>query len=53
MERQGIVLFDVVEGCVYDIEFGQFEALARGEVEPIAQSFAGFLSWCMQRDPSG
>ncbi len=49
IEGQGITLLNRNTGEVYDIEYGQFEDLKEGKIEPIATSFNGFLEWCMEK----
>ncbi len=45
-EGQGIVLYHRKTHAVYDVPFGQFEALADGSLAPLASSFQDFLRWC-------
>ena len=49
VEGQGITLYKRATGQVFDVEFGQFEQLAGGELQPVAQSFGEFLRWCRGR----
>jgi hypothetical protein len=49
-EGQGIVLYDTASHAVFDVEFGQFDALADGALAPIAATFSEFLRWCMAQD---
>lgn len=46
IEGSGIVLYQKDTGFVFDVEFGQFEALQDGGLKPIANSFTGYLLWC-------
>ncbi|MDP9421736.1 MAG: hypothetical protein M3Q19_02690 [Pseudomonadota bacterium] len=52
IEGQGITLYDRRSGAVYDVEFGQFEALAAGRLEPLARSISEFIVWCAKHDVS-
>ena len=45
-EGDGIVLYDKRTGAVYDVTFGQFEALEAGELPSIGDTFEDFLRWC-------
>jgi len=49
VEGQGIVLYDRITQAVYDVEFGQFEQLADGSLDPIADTVGDFLRWCKAR----
>lgn len=49
-EGDGVTLYDRNAGAVYDVERGQFGALERGELKPIAKSFGDFLRWCKERE---
>jgi hypothetical protein len=49
IEGQGILLYNTNDGSILDVEYGQFEQLAAGKVEPLASSVTGYLRWCMQR----
>ena len=46
IEGQGITLFHKGTGTVFDVEYGQFEQLTAGVLQPIAQSFIEFLYLC-------
>ena len=48
-EGEGIVLYNRNTHAVYDVPFGQFDALARGSLAPLASSFQDFLRWCHGR----
>jgi len=50
IEGQGIVLYNRLSQAVFDVEFGQFDLLLKGELAPIATTFSGFLRWCRDRD---
>lgn len=45
-EGEGIVLYHRKTHAVYDVPFGQFDALADGSLAPVASSFQDFLRWC-------
>ena len=45
-EGEGIVLYQRDTHAVYDVPFGQFDALASGSLKPVAISFQDFLRWC-------
>ena len=47
---QDIVLYNRSSQAVFDVEFGQFDLLLKGELAPIATTFSGFLRWCRDRD---
>lgn len=47
---QGIVLYHRSSQAVFDVAFGQFDLLLKGELAPIAATFSGFLQWCRDRD---
>jgi hypothetical protein len=49
----GITLYNRKDGRVFDVEFGQFEKLASGELAPIANSFVEYLRWCKVKDEDG
>jgi hypothetical protein len=49
IEGQGITLYSRTSGAVFDVEFGKFEALAAGALEPVAASVNDFLRWCRAR----
>lgn len=49
IEGQGIVLYDRRTGAVYDVEYGQFEALEAGELPATADTFEDFLRGCRDR----
>jgi hypothetical protein len=40
---------DITTRAVYDVPFGQFDALADGSLTPIATSFQVFLRWYRRR----
>ncbi len=48
-EGDGIVLYSRNTGQVFDVQYGQFEALAAGTLQPVAESFSGYLRWCRGR----
>jgi hypothetical protein len=50
IEGQGITLYDRRSAFVYDVEFGQFEALSAGQLEPVANSISEFVVWCANHD---
>jgi hypothetical protein len=50
IEGQGITLLDKDSGAVFDVEFGQFEQLASGNLAPVANSFGAFLHWCQRNE---
>lgn len=49
IEGQGIVLLNRLSGAVYDVEYGQFEALGSGDLMPVANSIADYVRWCASR----
>jgi hypothetical protein len=49
IEGEGIILYEKKTGAVFDVEFGQFEALASGTLKPTAPSVVEFLRWCKAR----
>ena len=46
IEGQGVVLYHRGTQAVQDVAFGQFDDLMAGSLDPVADSFCGFLSWC-------
>ncbi|HEU4561648.1 MAG TPA: hypothetical protein VFS20_27730 [Longimicrobium sp.] len=54
-EGDGIVLYSRNTGQVFDVQYGQFEALAAGTLQPVGESFSEYLRWCRaqsERDDS-
>ena len=49
LEGDGVVLYHLRDGAVFDVTRGQFELLEQGRVPPIAPSVAGYLQWCKDR----
>lgn len=49
IEGEGIVLYHRKTHAVYDVPFGQFEALVDGSLAPVASSFQDFLRWCKEQ----
>ena len=50
IEGSGMTLYHRTTGQVFDVELGQFEALASGELPPIASSFVEYLRWCKAKE---
>lgn len=48
-EGQGMVLYEKATGAVFDVQFGEFEQLARGALPPVAPTVVDFLRWCKAR----
>jgi len=46
----GMTLYDLPTGQVFDVEFGQFEALQAKALPPVAESFVDYLRWCKAKD---
>jgi hypothetical protein len=49
IEGEGVILYQMATGAVFDVEFGQFEALASGALKPVAPSVVEYLRWCKAR----
>jgi len=49
-EGGGMTLYHLPTGQVFDVEFGQFEALQANALPPIANSFVDYLRWCKAKD---
>ena len=50
IEGQGITLYKRTTGEVFDVEFGQFDELAAGQLQPVASSFQEYLRGYMERE---
>jgi hypothetical protein len=48
-EGDGVTLYDRESEAVFDVKRGEFEALERGELAPLARSFGEFLRWCKEQ----
>lgn len=48
-EGEGVVLYSLESGAVYDVELGKLDDFLSGSLEPIAPTFEGYLRWCMAR----
>jgi hypothetical protein len=48
-EGEGVVLYALESGAVYDVELGKLDDFLNGSLEPIAPTFEGYLRWCMER----
>lgn len=49
IEGEGIVLYDRRTGAVFDVEFGQFEALESGALAATGDTFEDVLRWRRDR----
>jgi len=50
VEGEGITLYHRATGKVFDVQFGQFEALQAESLPPVASSFVEYLRWCRSKD---
>jgi hypothetical protein len=50
IEGDGITLYDRDSGAVFDVEYGQFDSLGDGSLQPVGTTFQEFLRWCMARE---
>jgi hypothetical protein len=48
-EGEGVVLYALETGEVYDVELHRLKEFLNGSLEPIAKTFEGYLLWCMGR----
>lgn len=48
-EGEGVVLYALKTGEVYDVELQRVEQLLNGSLAPIAKTFEGYLLWCMSQ----
>ncbi|MBY0566550.1 MAG: hypothetical protein K2P70_04530 [Hyphomonadaceae bacterium] len=48
-EGEGVVLYALKTGEVYDVELHRLEQLLDGSLAPIARTFEGYLRWCMSQ----
>lgn len=48
-EGEGVVLYALKDGAVYDVELRHLDAFLSGSLAPIAKTFEGYLRWCMTR----
>lgn len=46
-EGEGVVLYALETGAVYDVELGRLDDFLGGSLEPVASTFEGYLRWCM------
>jgi hypothetical protein len=46
LEGDGVVLYHLETGAVFDVTRGQFELLEQERLPPIAPSVAGYIQWC-------
>jgi hypothetical protein len=52
-EGEGVVLYELQTGEVYDVELGRLDDFLSGSMAPIATRFEGFLIWCMNLEQQG
>ena len=48
-EGEGVVLYALKTGEVYDVELHRVNELVDGSMAPIAKTFEGYLLWCMRQ----
>lgn len=46
IQGEGITLYNRDSGAVFDVEYGQFDSLADGSLQPVGTTFQEFLWWC-------
>lgn len=52
-EGEGVVLYALESERVFDLTLSNLAAFQAGTLKPLADTFEGFLRWCMQHSDAG
>jgi hypothetical protein len=50
IEGQGITLYDLSNGKIYDVGFGEFDTLRKGEIAPVADTVCDLIRQAAEND---